>query len=164
MGDTPEPAAKPARKAKEEVRLHPILSNDEYRQAQAKAKSKVEADRKKAAMAAVEAEETQRLRVEEGMTTGIGVCDEIVGVTIDLPPFGTRISINGTHGNHYWHGVTYDVPRHVADTLVEMMGRMRQHEDQVEGRSMIQHYSRKHDTAINARTGAVSSAPRRFDA
>jgi hypothetical protein len=163
MGDAPAP--KPGRKPKEEARLHPTLSNKDVLEAQARARSRVESDRHKAAMKAVEEEEIQRLRVEEGLTTGIGVQDEIVAVSIDLPPFAACISINGPMGKHYYHGVTYDVPRHVADTLADTMNRMRLHEDQIEGRSLSQHYSRKYDTAINARTGAVTRPTRtHFDA
>lgn len=155
-----------ALKAESEERLHPILSNEQVLAARAKAKKTVEADRVKAAMAAIEKEETQRLRVEEGLTTGIDAMDELVDITIDLPPYaGTCININGPMGMHYYHGKTYPaVPRHVAQSLNEMMFRMWRHEDQTEGRDIRQMYARKRDTSISARTGAVANAPARFDA
>lgn len=167
LGEDPKPAAEPkkVRKAKaEEPRLHPLLTNAEVEAAKAKARSRVEAERKAAAIEALEQQETERLRIEEGLTTGIGAMDEIVSVTIDLPPYADKISVNGPLGSHYYHGKTYDVPRHVAASLAEMMGRMWRHEDQVEGRDLRQTYARKRDTSINARTGAVHNAPARFDA
>ena len=167
MGETasPEPAKRPRKAKEEEVRLHPILSNEDVRAAQAKALKKVEDERRTAAMKAVEDLETERLRVEEGLTTGVREMDELVSVTIDLAPYAPSIVINnGTGGNVYWQGRTYTVPRHVADSLAEMMSRSWKHEDQVDGKSIAQAYGRKRETVINARTGAVSNAPARFDA
>lgn len=168
LGDAPLPAPeteKPARKARKaaddtEERLHPILSNEDVLKARAKARARIDEDRRAAAMADIEAREVSRLRREEGLTSGIGVMDEIVNVTIDLPPFADRISINGPLGYHYWHGKSYDVPRHVANDLSWQMMTMRRHEDQTEGRSLVQTYQRKRDTSINARTGTVANAPR----
>lgn len=148
----------------DEVRLHPILSNDEFRAAQGKAKTRVEAERKLAAIAQVEEVETNRLRLEEGLTTGIELMDEIVDITIDLPPFTEKISVNGLLGSHYYHGKTYAVARHIANSLNEMMHRAWRHEDQTEGRDIRQQYGRKRDTSINARSGAIHNAPARFDA
>lgn len=166
--DPPEKVARAPRKvAKAEVveeRLHPILSNTEVRAAQAKARSKIDAERKAAAAADIEERETERLRLEEGLTTGISERDEIVNVTIDLPLYSDKILVNGPRGVVYWHGHTYPVPRHVADSLNENMSRAWRHDDQTEGKSLTQSYQRKRNTAINARSGATTNAPARFDA
>lgn len=154
-----EPSIEDVMGGGEEVRLHTILSNDEVRAAQASARKKVEAERRLAAIAQLEAEETDRLRIEDGLTTGIDLMDEIVDITVTLAPYAEKISINGPLGKHYWHGKTYAVPRHVANTLQEIMQRMNRHEDQTEGRSIEQMYARKRDTAINARSGAIQRAP-----
>lgn len=168
-GEPTEPEAGPAKRGRkpkeEEVRLHPILTNDEYRKAQAAAKKRVEDERRAAAMKAVEDLETERLRVEEGFTTGVAEQDEIVHVTIDIAPYSDKIVLNGgTGGNVYHQGHGYDVPRHVADSIAEIMSRSWKHEDQVDGKSIAQSYGRKRDTIINARTGAIANAPARFDA
>lgn len=162
-GDPVESAPAKASRVKEE-RLHPILSNAEVRAAQARAKDNVLAERKAAAMEDIERRETERLRIEEGLTTGSEQKDEIVNFTVDLPLYADKLLINGPLGKAYWHGHTYAVPRHIADTLAEMTFRAWRHEDQTEGRSIAQAYQRKRDTAINARSGAVSRAPARFDA
>lgn len=164
-----EPAAEPVRrtrkaKADAEVRLHPVLTDEDFLAAKAKAKARVDKDRRAAAMKAVEDEEAHRLQFEEGLTSDLSELSDIVHVTIDLPPWATNINLNGPRGRFYWHGHGYDVPRHVANSLSESMFRMWRHEDQVEGRDMKQQYARKRDTMINARTGAVANAPARFDA
>lgn len=150
----------------EDVQLDPtgLLSNDEVLQARAQARASVLAERKLKAMAEIEKAETERLRIEEGFVTGIGAMDEIVNITIDLAPYTEKISINGPLGQHYYNGRTYPVPRHVANSLVEQMHRSWRHEDQVDGKNLTQTYARKRDTAINARTSAVSNAPRPFNA
>ena len=170
MGDgaapEPEKKARAQRKPKEdEVRLHPILSNEDVLAARAKAKKRVEDERRAAAMAELEKVEVERLRVEEGFTTGVREMDELVSVTIDLAPYTDKIVLNGgTGGNLYHHGHTYQIPRHVADTLAEIMSRSWKHEDQVDGKSIAQSYGRKRETIIHARTGSVQNAPARFDA
>lgn len=146
----------------EEIRLHSVLSNAEVLAARAKARKKVEAERKAKMLEAIEEEETKRLRREEGLTTGVGSKDEIVNVTIDLAPFSPRITVNF---DHYEHGHTYPVPRHVADTLAEQMARTWQHEDEVKGRSLREHYGTARNAKISGVTGAVSQSPQvRYDA
>lgn len=142
-----------------EERLHPILSNEDVLKARANALKHVQADRRRAAMEAVEKEETERLKMEDGLTTGTSYLDEIVDFTVDLPPFADKIMVNGPLGFQYAHGKTYPVPRHVANSLAETLDRARHHEDQTEGKSITQSYQRKRDTAINARTGAIERAP-----
>ena len=89
-----DPAPKKAKASKVEAaieeadaeeRLHPILSNDEFRAAQAAARKALDDERKKAARKAVLETETQRLREEEGMVAG-GAKDERVRIALDLAP------------------------------------------------------------------------------
>lgn len=151
----------------EEERLHPILSNEEFLAAKEKARKRIEAERKTAAMKAVEAQEVERLKLEDGFTSGSSDLDEIVDVTIDVPPWcaisgaATGIVVNR---QPYHHGHTYAVPRHVAHSLRENMFNAWKVDAQVDGKGMIEQYARKRNTVINARSGAINNAPSRFDA
>lgn len=136
-------------------RLHPILSNAEVLQALANAKAKLIKEQKAAAMKDVEARETRRLRMEEGLTTGVTSADEMVTIAIDLPTWVAFLNVDMTNGVQYWHGQTYTVPRHKADTLREMMGRAHRLDDEVEGRSLTQHYNVTKRPVINAVTGEI---------
>lgn len=120
--------------------LHPILTNKEFKTAQANAIKKIEADRKKAAMEAVEKAEAERLKVEEGLTTGIDAKDEMVTILVDLAEFCDRVTING---RPYWHGHSYTVPRHVGDTLRDIMQRTWLHEHEVSGKSKKAFYNQR---------------------
>lgn len=144
-----------------EIKLHPILTNAEVLEAQAKARSKIDKERRVAAMREVEERETHRLKVEEGLTTGIGQEDERVKFTVDLPEWAPWIAVNG---EPYWHGYTYDVPRHVSRSLSEQSQRAWRADDQTEGKSIAQQLQNKRHSVINGRSGAIANAPVRFDA
>ena len=103
------------------------------------------------------ADETQRLRVEEGLTTGNAHSDEIVNITIDLAQFAPSILINNVP---YHHGRTYPVPRHVADTLRETMFRTWGHQAEIDGKSKSAFYAEKHVANLYkpGTKGAVLSA------
>lgn len=152
---------KVAAPAADEPRLHHLFTNEEFRDIQAQARASVEKERKTKAKKALLAEETERLMREEGLTTGSADKDEIVDVIIDLPMWSPAVTINRFP---YWHGRTYQVARHVADTLAESMHRAWRHEDQLDGKSKMQTMMRKRETTINARTGVSANAPVRFDA
>jgi hypothetical protein len=141
------------------ARQHPILTNAELKAAKEKARAKVEADRKRAAMKAVEDAETSRLREEEGLTTGDGVKDQIVMITLNLAQHSQNITVNG---RAYWHGQTYKVPRHVADSLREMQARGWRHQDEIDGKSLTQHYQAERTTSLRLVGGRgvhVGNAP-----
>jgi len=149
-----------------EVRLHPILSNAQVLEARAKARSKIEKERVATAMKSVEDEETRRLRREEGLTarTGVSHADEIVSITMDLAPYQPYLNLGDIiDGQRYWHGYTYQVPRHVADTLRELMARGWAHQHETEGKDLLQHYQNARDTVISAVSG-TQNAPKRPDA
>lgn len=164
-------AAKPVRKtrqakaapAEDEVRLHSILSNEDFRLAQAAARKSIDKERRLTAMNAVKEEELRRLRLEEGLTSGITEEDHIVDILIDLPEWAPNI-LNNYGLTPYWHGRSYPVPIHVARSLAEQMHRAWRHEDQLDGKSRVQMLHRKRETTINARSGSVVNAPARFDA
>lgn len=152
------PSAAAAAAAEPEARLHPILTNEQVLEAQARAKKKVDDLRIKEAMRSIEEIETARLRREEGFVTGEGAKDELVSVTLDLAPHSDRITINQMA---YWHGHTYTVPRHVGDSLRDMQARGWVHQDELDGKNKTQHYQANRLTKLNGATGAVSSAPQR---
>jgi hypothetical protein len=143
--------------AQAEDRLHPILSNAEVEAAKEKARKKIEADRRNEAMKAVEASEIERLKTEEGLVTGTSVNDEIVSVTIDLAEYADRITVNNTV---YYHGHTYQVPRHVANSLAETCARAGRHQElEIDGKSLSQHSFKKRDTVISPRGSKGGTLP-----
>lgn len=152
-------AAAPATPVVEEKRLHQILSNEELAKAKAEASRRIMEARHKAAYDRAVAQEEDRLRTEEGLTTGDPVRDAIVPITIDLPRFADKLMVNGPMGMIYWQGQTYSVPRHVADSLCEIMFNAWKAEDNMEGRDLLQQFRQKRASAINARTRSLHNAP-----
>lgn len=142
-----------------EERLYPVLSNEEVVAVRAEARKKLEAERIAAAKKSLLAEETERLRMEEGMVTG-GEGDEMVDITIVLAQHSDRLLVNM---RPYWHGMTYRVPRHVANSFREMMYRGERHENEIRGNSLATFYQKNRDTTLSPVKGA-RNAPRRFDA
>lgn len=137
-------------------RLHPILSNEEVEEAKAEARKMIEAAQVKAAKKKIIDDETQRLRNEEGMVTGDGVKDQMVRISLDLAPHSPFIVLNH---RPYYHAQTYTVPRHVAETLREIQQRGWRHQDEIDGKSLAQHYQRAHATGLSPVKG-VTNAPR----
>jgi hypothetical protein len=124
----------------------PILSAKEVEAIKAEAKAKILAERKSAAKADLLARETQRLKNEEGMVTGLGHQDEIVNITIDLPTFAPSININM---RPYWHGHTYPVPRHVAETLRDQMQNCWRHQNQIDAKDLASFYASRRVTEMH---------------
>lgn len=149
--ERPEPA--------QEERLHALLSNAEVEEIRAEARAKLEKERIAAAKKALLAEETERLRMEEGLVTG-GPGDEMVDITIVLAQHSDRLLVNM---KPYWHGRTYRVPRHVANSFREMMYRGERHESEIKGNSMASFYQNARETKLSPVKGSTN-APRRFDA
>jgi hypothetical protein len=146
-------------KTEQEERLHPLLSNAEVEEIRAEARAKLEKERLAAAKKSLLAEETERLRMEEGLVTG-GPSDEMVEITIVLAQHSDRLLINM---RPYWHGRTYRVPRHVANSMREMMFRGERHESEIKGNSMASFYMNARETKLSPVKGSTN-APRRFDA
>lgn len=128
-----------------------VLTNGQYRKAQARARAKVEKERIAAAMDEAEKAEENRIKLAEGFLTGT-ISDELVEIEIDLVE-DSRITVNGFA---YWHGQKYTVPRHVANSLAETMYRLREYQAiNIEGKKLREFYRAKRPASINGRTGAV---------
>lgn len=134
------------------IRLHPILTNEEYREAQAKARVRLDKERKVAAIRDVEERETMRLRVEEGLTSGITAEDELVWITIDVPDWVPWCAING---QAYHHGHSYQVPTHVARSLKEQMQNCQRTHDLADGKSTMDMYRARRTPVIDGKSGVV---------
>ena len=78
----------------------------------------------------------QRKR-EEGMRSGKPDLDEQVTITVDLPEYAACLRVNNVQ---YFHGYSYTVPRHVANTMREMMQRAQQHQDIADGKDLAAQY------------------------
>lgn len=124
---------------------HPVLTNDEVAKAKADARAAVEKERKAAAIKQIVAEETSRLRREEGLVSGDAVKDEMVKVTIDLPEYSASIRVNG---EDFYHGSTYTVPRHVANSFKEIMQRAWLHQEEIDGKTLAQNMLTRRDTKL----------------
>ena len=157
--DKPVQSATSKTKPDAEERLHPVLSNAEVEEIRLEARAKLEKERQAAARKALLQEETERLRMEEGLVTG-GEADEMVDITIVLAQHSDRLLVNM---RPYWHGHTYRVPRHVANSFREMMYRGERHENEIRGNSLATFYQKNRDTTLSPVKG-VRNSPRRFDA
>ena len=124
----PEPviAAKPV-----EPESFGILTPEEIEQAKQAARTRVSADAKKDALAKITEAETRRLKQK----TGNGYKDEEVSIYIDLAPFADRIVIDN---ETFLQGHTYKRPRHVVESMREMIQRGWDHEADIKGESMRQ--------------------------
>ena len=136
----------------EEARLHPLLTNAEFRAAEKKAKDRLLKEQKTAAMAAVEKETLEAIRGREGLVTGDAAKDELIDVHLDLYEGADHIMLSGVR---YDHGRTRRVPRHIADTLREIAARGHNHQTELDGKGIAGRQTRQGNTTLNARTGAV---------
>lgn len=134
---------------------HPILSIEEQRDALARARARVDADTKKAAIKAFEAQVTEQIRGKVGMRTGDPVLDEMVSISLDLAEHSNAIVLNG---HAYWHGQTYEVPRHIANTLREIQSRGWNHQLELDGKGIAERGRAPRNTILSAKTG-VQNAP-----
>jgi hypothetical protein len=136
----------------------PILSAEDIERIRAKARAQVAADRKKQAEAQLLAEELEKIRGKQGQLTGDPRLDELVNVMIDCGENTDRIVING---RPFFHGRQYMVPRHVADTLREIMWRTQLHEHSITDKPLSSFYQRARNTEVSNR--GVINAPRTPD-
>lgn len=146
--------------ADEKSEAHPILSAEEVTAAKKRARDVLDKERRAAAMKQVQEEETQRLRREEGLTSGITDEDKLVWITIDLPEWCDRIPVNGLA---YFHGHSYQVPLHVYRSLSEQIQNSWRSDDLAEGKSMLQNFQSRRNTKIDGANGIIDRAPQRFD-
>ena len=125
---------------------HPVLSNEELAKAKLDARAAIDKERKAAAVKQVVAEETQRLRREEGFMAGDVVKDEIVKMTIDLPEYTDRLIINQAE---FFHGYTYEVPRHVANSMRETMQKAWNHQNEIDGKTVAQNINMRREVTLS---------------
>lgn len=147
-------AALDAAEADDEERLHPILTNKEFREAQAKARKQLSAEERKKAFDEVVKAEIEKQRGPAGLLTGKPELDEMVDYTIDLPEFAASVVING---QAYWHGQTYKIPRHVANTLSEQVHRARNHQLEIDGKGLGERLKVEKKPIVSAKTLAVTA-------
>lgn len=123
-----------------------ILSQEEIEAAKKVAAENVQKALRDAELKRIVAEEEARLRRLEGQRTGKADKDEMVDIFIDLAEFSDRVTINMVD---YYHGYTYPVPRHVADTLREIMQRTHRHQMEIDGKSHEEMYRRTAPVALS---------------
>jgi hypothetical protein len=123
----------------------PILSAAEIAEIKKKAKTKILAERKVAAEDDLMKREMQRLKNEEGLVTGNSHADEMVTITIDLPNFAPSLVVNM---RPYWHGHTYTVARHVAESLRSNMFSCWRHQNEIDGKSAADFYAQRRITEM----------------
>jgi uncharacterized membrane protein affecting hemolysin expression len=113
----------------------------------------IEDEKRKQRIAAIMAEETERVRREQSLVTGVADKDEKVDVLIDHPT-QDRMIIDGAI---YQVGHTYSMPRHQADSINAMMWAARLHEQSLDGSTRTDFY-RKQKPILVGKTG-VETAP-----
>lgn len=100
------------------------LSDDSRAQITARAKELVEQELMKQERDRFMQEEVKRLRLEAGVAAPSavgGTLDDLVEFTPNLGYEGQAfIQLNQPHGLCYYHGVKYQIPRHIANTLNEI--------------------------------------------
>jgi hypothetical protein len=138
----------------------PILTSEEIEAIRAQARDEILKTRKSNAKKQFLEVEKSRLLREEGMTTGAGVRDQMVNITVDLAEYAASIVINM---RPYWHGHTYTVPRHVAEQLREIMQRTHMHQNEVDGKDRRSFYQKARATSISPVHG-IQNAPMAPDA
>lgn len=137
-------------------RMHPLLSNEQVLKAQEKAKQRVEDERVKAALKDVEEQAYQEARLAAGFVAE-GPAADIVQFTVNLPDPHINSCLGPINGAAiYWHGRTYPVPRHVANSLAEMQFRLwYQSAQQIHGQRLKDFYRVPHNTRLDGNNGEV---------
>lgn len=128
-----------------------ILTEKEIADAKRIARERVSKALKDAEVERIVREEMEALRREEGKRTGQADKDELVKVTIDCAEFADRLRING---QEYFHGYTYDVPRHVYDSMRDMMFRGHLHQNALDGKDLSTFYRTKQQPTLSGKVAA----------
>lgn len=129
-----------------------------------RARKKVQAEIAKKESDAFLEMELKRLRAEAGLDRpGLGGAnDDIVTVRIDLgdPSDQTAdpyIQLDMPHGKKYHHGMTYEVPRHIANVLNDQMYRLMLHNLNKDGKSVFR--NRRYNSVVS-NSGIISEGAR----
>ncbi len=130
---------------------HPVLSVKEQVDALTKAELAVTKKKRDQALADLQRKEEERLLSNGGMLTGDPLKDELVYVTIDLADFAPFIALN----NHrYYHGQTYHLPRHIADTLRDQASRTHQHQNEIDGKGIENMFRKPQSRVLSGKAAA----------
>lgn len=134
------------------------LSAADHDRIRAKVLKRVAADRKKALEEQLEAKLLEEIQGKAGMLTGDPEEDRIVTLTVDLGQNADKIVING---RSYMHGVAYDVPLHMARSMMEIAYRTQLHEHSITDKPLSLFYAKPRHTVLTRR--GTTNAPRRPD-
>jgi hypothetical protein len=129
----------------------PILSKKEIEEAKRIARERVAKALQEAERERIIADEMERLRREEGKRTGAVDQDEPVTFTVDLAEFSDRLRING---KEYFHGYTYTEPRHVFNSLREIMFKGHLHQANLDGKDLSTFYRSKSQPQLSGKEAA----------
>ena len=132
--EVPEPAKTKATKAKLKLEDKPeylgqipgaeLLSDEDITEIRAKAREQVDTDRKK------QAKEELKSRFLKEERHRSDPDEELIALTIDLPGFADRVTIDGTV---YMQGVTYRFPKKQYESIRDQMAQSWKHEAQTGG-------------------------------
>ena len=141
--------------AASELPGNPLLTEEAVKAIRERARRKVDDERREAAEDKLYREYLAELRAETGPEVMGGPGDDQVTVYVDLADHSAAINING---KRFWHGHTYTMSRHVADSVREMMARGQRHQDEIDGKSLAQHYQRARATELSPVRGIKNAA------
>ena len=139
------------------VEAEGLLTEKEVEALRARAAKTLFDEKKKRAEDVLYAEMLNDARREAGMLSGDEVKDEPVSITVDVAEYTYCVSVNG---RQYVHGETYTVPRHVADTIREIMFRSHAHQTEVDGKDPFYALRQPRGTHLSGKYG-VRNAPAR---
>lgn len=131
-----------------------LLSEEEKAEIRQQAIDDVIAEKRKDAKKTLLEQEKARLSGRSGLKTGDPIKDELVTIEINIPEFCPYLWINMPHGQKYFHGSRYQVPRHVAGTLGEMQSRAWDHERDIHGQKKRDYRKRSPVIVGGESTGA----------
>lgn len=114
-----------------------LLTPAEIKKAKEEARAKVLKEEKAFEYKRIMQVEEDRLKREKGKKTGKVDKDERVTLMVELPLAAPYLSVNG---EQFHHGQTYDLPRHQAEYLREMMQRANQHQAILEGKDLMEQF------------------------
>lgn len=152
--DKPIGEAHPVVVAEEIPSPESLLTEAEKAEIRQQALEDVIAEKRRDAKKTLLEQEKARIAGRTGLKTGDPTKDELVTITVNVPEFVPHLWINMPHGQKYFHGHSYKVPRHVAATLGEMQARAWDHENEIQGRKKRDYRKRSPIIVGGESTGA----------
>jgi hypothetical protein len=142
---------------RQEIDIVPVVEEVKDTLLSAEEMAEIEAD----VLAEIEGQERERLKkvykdqAKEKLRRAKGLAEEQITLVIDLPGHSKEIRLDGVI---YSHGHQFTVPKSVADSLYDVMGRAWDHEEQVGGANQNE-YRKPRSTRVSGATGAITNAP-----